>query len=444
MTPRSLRLRLLVGGAGVIGLALIIAGFALTYLFERHAERSLANQLNADLKQVLSVVELDPEGRPRLRKEPSDPRFADPLSGLYWQLSTDTGALTRSRSLWDTTLPLPRDLLSQGDVHEHRIAGPAGQELLAVERTVRFSHANAVIPVRVVIAANVSNIIEARRAFSSDLVPALILLGLILATATAVQIDLGLRPLARVRSGISAVRSGRASALYGDAPSEVQPLVDEINELLTAQERDLERARGRAADLAHGLKTPLSALAADVRNLKESGEEAIAVQIEEAAETIRRHVERELARTRIRGARLAGPITQTELLPLAEKLTALLKRTDPGKRLCFEVAVAPGATLPMEKADLAEVLGNLLENATRHARTRVRIGMVGDDRVAIDDDGLGIPEAMRAAALVRGQRLDQIPGGTGLGLAIVQEVLEAYGRQLKLESSSLGGLHVVF
>ncbi|AGK56546.1 periplasmic sensor signal transduction histidine kinase [Hyphomicrobium denitrificans 1NES1] len=444
MTRHSLRLRLLIGGAAVIGLTLIIAGFALTYLFERHVERSLANQLNADLKQVLSVVELDPAGRPRLRREPSDPRFADPLSGLYWQLSTDAGALTRSRSLWDATLPLPRDALSQGDVHEHRIAGPAGQELLAVERTVRFNRANEVIPVRVVIAANVSNIIASRQAFSRDLVPALILLGLTLATATWVQINLGLRPLVRVRSGISDVRSGQASALDRDAPSEVQPLVDEINELLAAQERDLARARGRAADLAHGLKTPLSALAADIRTLKERGEETIAGQIEEVAETIRRHVERELARTRIRGARLGGLVTQTELLPLVEKLTGILKRTESGKRLCFKATVAPGTTMPMEKTDLAEVLGNLLENAARYARTQIRIEMVGDGRVAIDDDGPGIPEAMKAAVLVRGQRLDQSSGGTGLGLAIVQEVLEAYGRQLKLESSSLGGLRVVF
>jgi signal transduction histidine kinase len=337
-----------------------------------------------------------------------------------------------------------RDVLSQGDVHEHRIEGPAGQKLLAVERTVRFKQTNAVIHVRVVIAANVSNIIEARRAFSRDMIPALILLGLILATATGVQIDLGLRPLARVRSGISAVRDGQASALDREAPSEVQPLVDEINKLLAAQERDLERARGRAADLAHGLKTPLSALAADIRTLKESGQETIAGQIEEAAETIRRHVERELARTRIRGARLGGPVTQTELLPLVEKLAALLKRTEPGKRLRFETAVAPGATLPMEKADLAEVLGNLLENAARYARTQIRIELVPDDLVAIDDDGPGIPEAMKSTVLVRGQRLDQSSGGTGLGLAIVQEVLEAYGRQLKLERSSLGGLRVVF
>ena len=444
MTPRSLRLRLLIGGAAVIGLALIVAGFALTYLFERHVERSLAKQLNADLKQVLSAVELDPEGRPRLRRQPSDPRFADPLSGLYWQLSTDAGALTRSRSLWDAKLPLPRDVLSQGDEHEHRIEGPAGQELLAIERTVRFNQTNAVIHVRVVIAANVSDIIEARRAFSSDLIPALILLGLILATATGVQINLGLRPLARVRSGISAVRSGQASALDRDAPSEVQPLVDEINELLAAQERDLERARGRAADLAHGLKTPLSALAADVRTLKESGQETIAGQVEEVAETIRRHVERELARTRIRGTRLGSSAVRTELLPLVEKLIALQTRTEAGSRVQFEVAFPPGATLPMEKADLAEVLGNLLENAARYARTQICIEMLGDDRVAIDDDGPGISEAMRSAVLVRGQRLDQSSGGTGLGLSIVQEVLEAYGRQLKLESSSLGGLRVVF
>lgn len=130
-------------------------------------------------------------------------------------------------------------------------------------------------------------------------------------------------------------------------------------------------------------------------------------------------------------------------MPLVEKLNAVQKRTETGSRLLFEMDVAPGAIVAMEIADLAEVLGNVLKNAARHSRTRVRITALGDGRVVIDDDRPGIPDDLRDAVTVRGNRLDQCSGGAGLGLEIVQEILEAYGRALSLESSPLGGLRVV-
>jgi signal transduction histidine kinase len=224
---------------------------------------------------------------------------------------------------------------------------------------------------------------------------------------------------------------------------EVQPLVEELNALLDAQEREIDRSRSRAAELAHGLKTPLAALAADAARLRERGEQAIARDIESVGDAMSRHVDRELARARVRGSLQRGADASTELAPLVNSLIATLVRTPAGARVEIESKVPERIRVPVDRTDLAEALGNLLENAVRHARTRVRIGCEagpGETTIAIEDDGPGIPAAELRRVLERGVRLDERGEGAGLGLDIVQDVLEAYGWQLDLGRSELGGL----
>ncbi|MCK9361800.1 HAMP domain-containing histidine kinase [Patescibacteria group bacterium] len=444
MTGGSLRLRLIAGGAAAIFVALIVAGIGLALLFERHVTRSLTNDLEVDLRQAIGSLEISAGGRLLLKREPSNPRFSEPLSGLYWQISTAAGGLTRSRSLWDSTLPLPHDALAPGDVHYHRVIGPRNTDLIAVERTVVVSMNSNPTAVRLVFAADTAGIAGARRAFVGDLVPALALLGLVLGAATWIQIGLGLKPLERLRDRIAAVRQGLSPRLEGPVPSEVEPLVDEINGLLAAQTREVERARGRAADLAHGLKTPLAALAADARSLEEKGDREVATRLMEVSEAMRRHVDRELARARIRGSRGLGGVAPTLMRPLVESLLSIQRRSIDRRSLSFETDFSGEPSVRIDKTDLAEVLGNLIENAARHARSCVRIGCRGDGVIYVEDDGQGIAEADRANAVERGKRLDEKGDGSGLGLAIVQEVLDAYGRKLTLETSNLGGLRAVF
>ncbi len=447
MIRHSLRWRLALGGGLAIAAALALAGMALTSLFERHLVRSLAGDLDATLRLVLGSLELLPAGGLSLTREPADPRFEEPLSGLYWQVTRDRSAALRSRSLWDATLPLPSDELEPGASHHHRIPGPAGAELLAAERRVLVEgQGAAAADVRVTVAADMARVSEARREFTADLVKALSLLGLALGLAMWVQIGLGLRPLEGLRESIFAIRRGRAAAVARPVPREVEPLVDEINALLSAQARDMERSRGRAADLAHGLKTPLAALAADARRLRERGEAGIAGDIEAVGEAMRRHVERELARVRIRGHSGSADGTATLVRPLVEQVVATLTRTPDGERVRFEVVVPDSLALRMDKADLAEVLGNLVENAARFARSRVLITATGADSgatLAIEDDGPGVAAADLATILERGSRLDSRGAGAGLGLAIVSDVLDAYGRRLTLQASPLGGLKAV-
>lgn len=441
MNAGSLRLRLAAGGAAAIVCALIIAGFGLAYLFERHAMRSMQDALEVDLRQLLDGLEFAPDGKPFLRHQPSDPRFAEPLSGLYWQLTTGDGTAMRSRSLWDEALKLPEDALSSADLHRHRITGPNGADLLAVERNVVLKDTGK--DVRAVAAADVARIAEARRAFTRELIPSLALLGAVLAAATWVQIGLGLRPLRRLQEAVAAIRRGKAERVGGPAPREVAPLVEEIDSLLASLSAEVERSRARAGDLAHGLKTPLAALAADVRRLEDKGEHEIAAGIAEIGETMRRHVERELSRARIRASRNGTAAKATPVTPLIKTLVTIQQRTEEGARLDFEAA-CEGAATTMDKADLAEVLGNLLENAARHAASKVRVCVPRPGWLAVDDDGPGIPEDERETVLKRGGSLDAGGRGAGLGLTIITEVLAANGRQLELTQSPLGGLRASF
>jgi signal transduction histidine kinase len=225
----------------------------------------------------------------------------------------------------------------------------------------------------------------------------------------------------------------------------VLPLVEEVNGLLEAQDREIERSRGRAADLAHGLKTPLAALATDAARWRERGEDRLARDIETVGEAMSRHVDRELARARLHGQARRGAAVATELAPLLRSLVAILSRTPDGERISYDIAVPDGVTLPFDRTDLAEALGNLLDNATRHAKSYIRVALpeAGETGVAIEDDGPGIGEASRGQVMERGIRLDQRGEGAGLGLAIVQDVLEAYRWRLALDASELGGLKAI-
>jgi len=444
MSWGSLRLRLVAGGVVAILVALTIAGAGLTLLFERHVSRTVGDELDVYVRQLVAGIDADAQGKLVISRPPADPRFADPLSGLYWQVSDDGGQVLRSRSLWDTALDLPRDEPSPGELHRHVIVGPANAQLLVSERRVLLTLGDRRAPVRVAVAADLAGVSTAASHFAWDLALALGVLGLVLAAATSIQVGLGLRPLDTLRRGVADVRSGQRKHLPVDVPTEVKLLVEEVNSLIDAQECEIERSRSRAADLAHGLKTPLAALAADVALLRQRGEQDVAQAIEAVGDAMSRHVDRELARARARGtARLRGGIS-TPLRPLVESLMLTLARTPVAQHLEFKSCITGEPSVPLDRTDLAEVLGNLLENAARHAKREVRIGAdAAKPEITIEDDGPGIAPAQRSRVLERGARLDERGEGAGLGLAIVQDVLSAYGWQLALADSELGGLKAI-
>lgn len=436
----SLRVRLVAGGAAAIALALAVTGFAIALLFDRHATRVQTEEIETHLRQLAGGIDIGPDGRLTIVRPPADPRFGDPLSGLYWQVGDADETTLRSRSLWDFTLALARDNPRPGELHRHFMAGPEGRPLLVAERTIVLADGAATRPVRIAVAADRSRIERARESFAAELMVALGLLAAVLALAAWVQIGLGLSPLAQLRRAVANIRAGDAARLPEAVPAEVRPLADEVNDLIEERERQLARARARATDLAHGLKTPLAALAADARQLRAKGESEVAAGIDAVVETMRRHVDRELARARATGAVHGRVAARIEVAALVSGLIATLSRTADGERVRFENRVPETLVLPFERVDLAEVLGNLLENAARYARGRVRVtASAAPPALAVEDDGSGIAPDARAETLRRGGRLDQ-SGGAGLGLAIVRDVLEAYGWRLELGTSDLGGL----
>jgi hypothetical protein len=211
----------------------------LTVLFERHIARTRADDLDVYLKQLLASIDVDTQGHLVLGQAPADLRFSDPLSGLYWQITSDRGDLLRSRSLWDTIHALPADEPSPGEVHRHEPPGPGKTRALTAKRRVFLMLGNERFPVRVAVAADLARVSTAAAAFAKDIAVALGILGLVLTLATSVQVLLGLRPLSVSRRGIADVRAGRSRRLPEMVPAEVGPLVEEVNARLDLGESDL-------------------------------------------------------------------------------------------------------------------------------------------------------------------------------------------------------------
>jgi signal transduction histidine kinase len=438
----SLKLRLALAGFVALILALALAGVGLTYLFERHVYRTVSDELDAYVSQIAGGLTIDAAGNAHIDRKPNDPAFEAPDSGLYWEVIF-RGETQRSRSLGGVTLVLPTDELSKGQTHYHQIIGPDGKLLLVAERRIEIGAGGSLEYARVVVASDLTRMRQARDSFARELAPSLALLGLVLTLATWAQLTIGLRPLLHLRRELAIVRRGDARRISEETPLEVRALVKELNQLLAGQEAEIARARGRAADLAHGLKTPLAALAGDARLVREAGRSDIADSMDLTGELMRRHIERELARARIRSSAIEHH-PRVSIRETVDALVRTLSRTERGASVAYENLAAVDARAPFERGDLLEVLGNLLENATRHARERVRTTTQtrgGEIVIIVEDDGPGIDPAMDEFIRLRGWRLDHT-GGAGLGLAIVQDILDAYGWRMEFARSDLGGLRV--
>ncbi len=436
MSGGSIRLRLFVAAAISVVAALSIAGLGQTFLFERHVERRINTELTTHLNQLIAGVAIAEDGVVSVARPPTDPRFQVPLSGLYWQVIDESTRRTiRSRSLWDASLDAPPVSASAG-TQSLEIRGHDGGLLIALQREIReATHADR--PLRVIVAIDHREVEVASREFGQDLLPSLAILSAVLILAAWVQVAVGLRPLERLRRAVGDVMANRKSRLDTDVPREVQPLADEINRLLEAQADALVKARSSAADLAHGLKTPLQVLAADIRALRDRGQADLAENIAEVAGTIRRHVDRELTRRRTAPA----PGSTSAFADVAGRVVNVVRRTPRGETIEFIIDAVPGQAVAMDETDLSEVLGNLVENASRFGRSRIVIAAretATTTNIEVADDGPGIPEDAKSAVLARGARLDLRGDGAGLGLAIVADVVEVYGGKLSLEDAGPG------
>jgi len=432
----SLRLRLLAGAAVAIFFALALAGTGISWLIHQHIERREAAQLRTLAEQVIANLKIDGSGKPSVEPAPTNPPFQSIASGTYWQ-AVGPGGTAQSSSLWDQSLP--EAPAAPDEWSTATVQGPFGKQLTMVSRRVQPER--RVVDVIVRVAADDSEMRIALREFDTELGLSLGFLWIVLSLAAYVQVSLGLKPLDRLRRDLDRLRRNPKARLPGHHPREILPLTEAINAMADAREADLARARRRAADLAHSLKTPLAVVSAQSRRARDEGARGAADGIDRAVAAAGAALEAELARSRAAAARGSGGESQPAAI--AEKLVAVIERTEKGERVAFSVDVDPSLNLPVDASDLGEMLGALIENASRHARRQVRIASRREhDTVilSVEDDGPGMDESAIARATQRGVRIDESGSGHGLGLAIVRDLAEATEGRFALGPSQLGGL----
>ena len=446
---RSLHSRFILTSLFVVSISLAAAFVALVQIFADSYTTRIQNELAGHINRLAAVMRFSADGKLEVPEQLPDNRFLMPYGGLYWQIDDPVGKTElRSASLFDVVLPLPNDAHPVGVMHQYRLPGPEGKDVLVQERVLSLAAPQGTRPLRIAVAVNAEEVDNARAAFAIDILPYLAALAVLLVLMSVVQLWIGLKPLDRIGGDLEAVRDRRFSRLPGRYPREVQPLVDRLNALLDSQAAAMDKARDRASDLAHGLKTPLTVLTNNALTLREKGEVEIADELDHLADTMIAHVEHELAR-----ARLTPSADQrrgdADVCKIIGETIRMLKHTEAGERLFWQTDIKDGLTLPIDPHDFRELAGNLLENAVKWAKSRVSVSTVekaGLTSLVIDDDGPGVSSDRLPDLPRRGVRLDRLKPGSGLGLAIVSEIAAVYDLTLNLQNRSDGGFRaeVVF
>jgi signal transduction histidine kinase len=434
----SLSRRMLLIAAAWIVFLLVAGGMALDRAMTSLIERNFDQQLDYMLTGMIGSTEIGPDGEVFFNRSLSDQRFLEPNSGLYWQISGKGHEDYGSRSLWDKTLKV-RDDHFDAEPHVYVSDEFPGERLRIMERSIILPGSKT--QWWFAVAANTGELDAQLRRVRSILFYSFAILGLGLFIMAGLQTWYGLGPLRRVRLAIQKMRATGANRVTDPLPLEVQPLVEELNALLMHTERQAEEARTHAGNLAHALKTPLTV----VMNAATAKAPDLADTVIREAAVMRRQVDHHLARARAVGRRAVGQ-SRTGVWPSAEAVLRAVTRLYENTR--FDLDGNRDAVVAVERQDLDEILGNLIENAAKYGggSVFVTVDAVRASRACeiwIEDDGLGIPAAERTRIFDRGARLDTGKPGTGLGLAIVRDVAEIYGGTVELgESEDLGGLLV--
>ncbi|MDU9402796.1 sensor histidine kinase [Pseudomonas sp. zfem004] len=429
---KSIQARLSLGLVAV----LVVVGLAFAqltlWLFEAGLQRYLEAGLRKESENLLVALVRGPSGL-QLDERRISAAYQRPFSGYYFRIDFDQGTW-RSRSLWDLDMPKPAKP-GLDDGHE---LGPEGQQLLAYRGDYRRLGQDISISV----AQDYSPVREGfRRMQQIGLGMGLVALLLVL-VLQRITVTRSLRPLERARQQIAQLQQGQRSQLDAQVPSELQPLVDQINHLLNHTEDSLRRSRNALGNLGHALKTPLAVLLSLAASERLQALPEVRGQMREQLQQIQQRLTRELNRARLAGDALPG--AQFDCDAELPGLLATLGMIH-GEGLLLERDVPPGLLLPWDREDLLELLGNLLDNACKWADSEVRVGMAATPecyRLWVDDDGPGIPESQRLQVLERGSRLDEQVDGHGLGLGIVRDIVDAWGGRIALLQSPQGGLRV--
>jgi signal transduction histidine kinase len=446
MRANSLALRLFLSATVWTVLILFATGVVLSSLNRQAVERSFDRRLSVYLRTLVAEVAAPEESGERPPQSLGEPLFELPLSGWYWQvtkLNTAKPEVRSSRSLWDGGLPHPSDQdapLAADGTRRTYVDGPEDQRLRLIERTVDLGDDGRYL---IGVAGDSQEIEEETRSFDRVLVVTFGTLIVALLLTTMFQVRFGLAPLKRISEGLAAIRGGTAERLEGQFPFEIAPLARETNALIDANREIVERARTHVGNLAHALKTPLSVM---VNEATARRRDPLAQKVLEQADIMRDQVTRHLERARL-AARLTVIGDVTEVPPVVSALARTMEKIYHDRGIAIDVEAPTPVRFKGEQPDLEEMVGNLVDNACKWARSRVSIEVMAETdgaqsvaHILVDDDGPGLDADQREQVTHRGQRMDETKPGSGLGLSIVVELAALYGGSLTLDTAPIGGL----
>jgi signal transduction histidine kinase len=450
---RSLTRRLIWLASAWIVVALAATGWILTTQYQESAFRRLGDMLSDTIDEVVIATSVTPDGV--TVAEIQDAPTLRGLSGKYWMVAEvlpDGGVrvLARSPSLAGETLYIAPELparlqASMGDLLSYNDPGILR---LPQRQPLRIAASLKTLPGRaepLVFMAGIdrSDIEADTREFATYVWIALLVLGLGLVVAVFLQVQIGLRPLFALRNEIANVRKGRAARIERDYPLEIQPLAEQVNRLLDHNQEVVERQRTHVGNLAHALKTPLSVMLAEA----DGRPDPLAEIVRRQTEVMKGQVDHHLRRARAAARAAHGLGERTPVGEVIDEMAVMLERVFQSKDVEIDWRAPDDLAFLGERQDLQEILGNLMENACKWSRRRVRVSAgpsgLGQMIAVVEDDGPGLPEDQREAVLKRGTRLDEDAPGSGLGLSIVDDLTRAYGGRLTLGASDLGGLKAV-
>ena len=436
---RSLRQKALVGGIASAAVSIaVVCAVLFTYI-----DRATLNRFDKSLldrhTQLVVAANNSLGNLAQLEMALVDPAYSRAFSGRYWQIENSDGEIYTSSSMFGSVLELPGLV---GGLQVWESVDPDGNQIRGLLQEVTMSDGTVW---RVAVVEDLSELWAERAQMRKNLLFGFAFIGLLGVAGAMLQTTAVLRPLTRLRDDILS-RWDAGEGLEPNAyPSEVAPIVEDINMLMQRNHEILARARRQSADLAHALKTPSAILRNELRELELAGvDTAPAI---DALERIDRQVRRSLARMRAANAASSVGVAidiGKSVARFSKTFGSLASRQDKQ----FEVfdTLPPNVDMQMEREDFEEILGNLLDNALKWCRGTLRLSAFAGDGTAvivIEDDGPGIPAHEREEALAPGRRLDTSAPGTGLGLAIVADLVAAYGADLSLaRSQALGGLQV--
>ena len=442
----SIARRMLVAAAIWSVVVLLIAGWSLQAFYRTETDQQLDLSLDDTLRTLAGAVNSE-QGQITVddAKLPRDERFSLPLLGRYWafiDLSAENEVVRTRKSLsfFDEDAGVAADvraeaLKQKGAVLHLDAPGPDDKQMRLGLQAVTFPDRPE--PLLLYAAIDRTSADASVGSFTLRLGIALGVLAIGLIGGVLVLIRYGLRPLHEIEDKLGDVRAGRRDKLDGEYPSELSPLVREINTLITHNRNVVDRARTHVGNLAHALKTPLAVLKNEAK-----GSDKLSDLVRRQTEAMTSNVNSYLKRAQAAAqAEVLG--VRTEVKEPVEGIARMLERLHRGKGVAIDVDVDPKAVFRGERGDFDELVGNLLENAAKWCKSRVNVTVTRNDdgmEVKVDDDGPGLPAEHRAKALERGKRLDESEPGTGLGLSIVSELADIYGGRLHLEDSPIGGL----